>query len=261
MPSYEIIGHGGDTGRKRTKVYKAYNESEAIAAAENEGTMVDSISRLPDDPPTDAQLAYAADLRIGVPQNATKWEVRDLISCCADNDKPSTERHRWFANLYRVECTCHTGKKDLFDRIFAHLKTPGREKEMASWFTYRVYRRLVNGMDNAPVTAPDAPIIQDIAAILVEDTSAVASMRRYDGRDLIWFGQWTSPDGYQHEGGSNRTIAYKQASMMLREKLGITKPAGEMRHQDPSNAKGCMGAFALFIVCSLVAAVLIALHV
>lgn len=65
---------------------------------------------------------------------------------------------------------------------------------------------------------PDAEVIREIARQLVQDEAVVKSIRRYQGRDLVWFGEWTSPDGTVHNGGSNKTIAYKRASSLLREK-------------------------------------------
>jgi hypothetical protein len=247
MPSYQVAGRGKETGRSRTGTYQAYDEAEAIAKAESEGTVVDKISLLPEPSPTEAQIAYATDLGIKIPPNATKWEVRDLISCRVDGDKPSTERHRSFAKLYRIECTQYMGKGELFDWIQNKLREPGHEQEMAEWFAYRVYRELVEGADNAPIEGPKDPIIQEIAAELVKDPSVVTSIRRYEGRNLIWFGQWTSPDGYQHEGGSNRTMAYKQANALLREKLGITRErkAGK---QDIAGRQGCVVSAMLTII-------------
>lgn len=95
---------------------------------------------------------------------------------------------------------------------------PSREKELLSWFTFRVYRELVGGSDNALISGPNDPIIEEIANGLARDEKIIKSARRYEGRELIWFGEWTSPDGYVHTGGSNRTAAYKQASLLLKER-------------------------------------------
>ena len=88
-----------------------------------------------------------------------------------------------------------------------------------------VYRELVGGKPDTRIRDADAPVIHEIASELVQHETVVRSIRRYEGRDLVWFGEWTSPDGTVHKGGSNETIAYKRASALLREKLGA-----EVRH-------------------------------
>jgi len=146
MAKYEIQGRGRESGRTRKHIYSAFDESEALKMAEADGTVVETIRLLPEEPPTEAQLAYAKDLSISAPENVTKVEISDLISSYLGKDKPSTERHRSFARRYQVECTRFTGKRALFDRIFEVLKEPGRERELVSWFAFRVYRELVKGV-------------------------------------------------------------------------------------------------------------------
>jgi hypothetical protein len=160
-------------------------------------------------------------LGISIPAGATKNDLSDLISMKVDKDKPATERHRSFARRYGLEVSNYIGKRALFDRIQVALIAPGKERDLVSWFTYRVYRELVSGADSAPIEGPDDPIIQEVASHLETDEAIIKSVRRYTGRELIWFGEWTSPDGLVHAGGSNRTAAYKKASSFLREKTGI----------------------------------------
>jgi len=235
MPSYEVKGKGKESNRSRKRVYSAYDESEAITMAKADGTIVESINVLPDDPPTEAQLSFAKDLGIVIPENATKKDVCDIISCRVDHDKPVTDRHKSFARMYLVEHTEFVGKRMLFNMIFASLKHPSRSFDMVAWFTYRVYRQLVKGALDVPIKGPDDPIIIDIARELESDTSVVKSIGKYEGSDLIWFGEWTAPDGSVHIGGSNRTLAYKRASSLLREKLNLPSRASES--PQPSHPK------------------------
>lgn len=219
MPRFEVCGQIQGKERQQKRFYLAVNDSAAQLMAINDGMIVSSITRLPDEPPTEPQLSYARDLGIIAPKNATKDEVSDLISRRVQKDKPASDTHKGFAIKYGVQFTQFIGKKDLFDRIMHTLKVPGREKELISWFIYRVYRELVRGQDDAPIEGPENPLIQKIALELVNDVSVVKSVRRYDGREIIWFGQWTSPEGAVYQGGSNRTIAYKQAVSTLLQHL------------------------------------------
>lgn len=223
MPSYEIKGTGKDTGRKRRRIYTAPNEAGAKQLAEADGTLVEGITEIPLHPPTQRQLDYARDLGISIPANATKDDLSDLISLKVDRDKPATERHKNFGRKYGLEFTNYVGKKALFNRIQSVLVVPGRELELLSWFTFRVYRELAGGSDSAPITGPDDSTIKEIANELIADEKVIKSVRRYEGSELIWFGEWTSPDGYVYTGGSNRTAAYKQVSSLLKQRASFSE--------------------------------------
>lgn len=252
MPNYEIVGKGRDTGRKRKRIYSAKDHKAAEALAEADGTEVLEISELPPEPPTKRQIEYATDIDIKIPYDITKDELSDLISSTLDHDKPSTERHRSFAQIYGVECTDYLGKKSLFDRIHTVLTKPGSEKDLISWFSFRVYRELVSGSNDAPIDDPRNPIFACIAEELIKDDRIVSSIRRYNGRDLIWFGEWTSPDGYVHTGGSNRTVAYKTVTALLRERLEIKKTSSKSSRSKQKTEKesGCMAVLILSVTIS-----------
>lgn len=257
MPSYEIKGKGNDTGGKRKRIYSAANELEARQLAENDDTLVEEVTEIPPEPPTKRQIDYAKDLGISIPANATKDDLSDLISLKVDRDKPATERHKNFGRLYHIEFSDYIGKKALFNRIQAALVAPSREKELLSWFTFRVYRELSGGADNAPIEGPDDPIIEEIAEGLLSEEKIIKSIRRYNGSQLIWFGEWTSPDGYVHTGGSNRTMAYKQVSSMLKQRAKFpdrpqkmassSTQATNRNRKDGSESKGCLSVIVVAI--------------
>lgn len=272
MPKFEIRGKGKNSGRKRKRVYPAANEQEARLLAEDDGTEVEDVTELPADPATERQLAYASGLGISIPADATKADLSDLISIKTDRDKPATARHRKLADHYGVETTQYVGKKALFDRVQNILISPGRENDLLSWFVYRVYRELIHGADDAPIETPNDSLIQRIASGLAKDEKIVKSVRRYRGRELIWFGEWTSPDGRQYLGGSNRTAAYKAASSLLREQLNLSKAqptpqravssAPSKRSEARSaESRGCLSvvAFALLFPIGVIAAYVILL--
>ncbi len=123
---------------------------------------------------------------------------------------------------------------------------------------------MVNGADNAQIKNPDDPIIQEIASQLESDEKFIKSARRYEGRDLIWFGEWTTSDGYLLTGGSNRTEAYTIASSLLREKAGIPIRASgntstkqeiqtlkEGTRQIEKEPKGCFSVIVFAMIVSL----------
>lgn len=184
-------------------------------------------------PPTERQLKYAADLGILVPANADIKDVSDLISAAVDNDKPSTLRHRAFAEYFGIKTTEYIGKKSLFNLIQSTLANGGRDRDLMSWFTYRVYRNLTNAADNTPINGPGDADIQAIAATLASNAKIVKSARRYEGKELIYFGEWTAPDGFVYSGGSKNTAAYKAAEASLKQIIRLPKKQPEPKATVP----------------------------
>lgn len=259
MSKFEIIGKGKESGRRRKRIYSAPDENTARCLADEDGTLVQSIIELPPEPPTDRQIKYAKDLGILIPPNVTFADLSDLISFKQNNDKPATERHKQFARNYNIQTTDYIGKKSLFNMIQSTLSIPGREKELLSWFVFRVYRRLVRGASDAPIQGPDHTIIQEISEQLVVNEKIIQSIRRYEGKELIWFGEWIAPDGSVLTGGSNRTAAYKEAAALLKKKANFPvkqpTPSPKLKHrpahQSTTNLdkpKGCLSVIALALL-------------
>jgi len=231
-PLSEEIGANPENILSTSSTAETINGDDVGAGAYEEAigpgpaiTDTDGLSKKDDiirvEPPTARQLDYAIDLGINIPDNATKEEVSDLIDFHVRRDKSVSRQYQDFAKEHRVRFTQFTGKKTLFDRILHALKQPGKEEDMVSWFVYRVYRELVHGEYDVPIKSPKDPAIQAIASELIKDVSVIKSIRRYAGNEIIWFGQWTTPEGYVRQGGSNRTIAYRRTSSALTESLGL----------------------------------------
>lgn len=245
MPKYKISGKSRGSSRKRVITHQAINKISARVHAEGEGIDVTEIIQLPEEPPTERQIEYAVSLGINIPNGSTKSELSDLIRVATDKDKPSDARHINFAKIYGLYCTRYIGKKLLFDRIQEELIKPGNELNLISWFAFRVYRELVSGKINPELDDPRNAIFMSIAQELISDDKVIKSIKRYTGRDLIWFGEWTSPSGYLMSGGSIQTIAYKTVSKILRTKLSLTvqekvNDNGGIKHEFSSDSKGCL---------------------
>jgi hypothetical protein len=215
--SVETQGNGFVLSPKGLAVLQLY-PSHVKSPNSTARRISNSLSHPTSELPTERQLAYAQDLGISVPADATKDEVGDLIDARLKKDKPAAPHFQAFARRLGVAVTRYTGKKSLFDRLYAFLIMPDREEDMAAWFVFRVYRELVRGAADVPILGLDDSLIREIANQIIQEDAVLKSLRRYQGRDLVWFGEWTSPNGTVHSGGSNNTIAYKRASSLLREK-------------------------------------------
>lgn len=251
MAEYEVRGTGITTGRQRKRVYRASNEDQARQLALADGTSVELVTKLPPEPPSERQLEYANGIGLKFPEDVSGAELSSLLTNYERRDKIATERHRKFAERYDVEFTKYTGKKSLFDNIQTKLIEEGNERDLLSWFTFRVYRQLVKGELNVPIESPDDAPIQLVVDSVIGDDDIIKSVKRYEGEDLIWFGKWTTPDGYIAEGGSVRTKAYKKVEELLITELGIIKPAPtpktpkRQKLEDASRGEtsGCLGTF------------------
>lgn len=247
MPNYEIRGKGIKSGRSRKRIYYANGEAEAKFMAEKDGTVVEDLTKLPPPGPTCWQIECARELGIKPPENITSEEMTDLLNISRNKDKPATERHKDFARSYGITFSNYIGKKALFDRIYEELRKPGREKDMLSWFTFRVYRELMHSSVLREINQPDDQIIIEVVNELINQQSVIDSARRYSGRDLIWFGVFTGDNGFTYSGGSNRTIAYRKVASLLRERLGISIKQSTA-HRGKAKGSGCLSAIAVAIV-------------
>ena len=255
MPYFRVNGKAAESKNPRNRQYLAKSATEAQSQAEKDGIVVASVEEIAAQPATERQLAYAADLGIVIPDGITKDEISDLISIKTSDDEPSTARHRAFAESFGLEPTKYIGKKLLFDGIWTTLKQSDRQLELLQWFTFRVYRQLVNGSLGSPIDSPFNPVILEVAQELSKDDKALGSIKRYEGRSLIRFGELSAPDGSTYNGGSTRTIGYKEASRLLSIRLGIgdtSKPTDAPRPKNKPTAirkqpepGGCAGIAAI----------------
>ncbi|MDX1813546.1 MAG: hypothetical protein R3319_02040 [Candidatus Bathyarchaeia archaeon] len=209
MPQYKIKGHGKDSGRSRTRTYKAKDEASVRALAESDGTGIKSLEELPPELPTERQVAYAKDLGIKIPPEITKNELSDLISCKVEDDTPASKTLINIAKEYGIEATNYAGEASLYSQIFSNLSQPGHERDLVAWFAFNVLNDRAEARRTKPISSPTDPQLSSLAEDLAADTKVVQSIRRYSGESLRWFGERTLSDGFTHSGGSNRTAAFK----------------------------------------------------
>ncbi|MDN3523081.1 hypothetical protein [Halomonas ramblicola] len=225
MPKYKVRGIGKDSGRSRSRTYTAKDEASARAKAEADGTAIDQIEELPPDPPTERQIAYAKDLRIRIPPDATKAELSDLISCKIDEDTTASPQLMKIANEYEVETSRYTGEASVYGQIFSVLSESGREQELAAWFASNVLNDRLGSRSKTAIVSPNDPQLNSVAGKLVADDKVMKSIKRYSGCSLLWFGERTGTDGYTLQGGSNRTAAYKAAAALVDQEFGLKSAA------------------------------------
>lgn len=171
-------------------------------------------------PASDAQKTYASDLGLRFADDATWGQLHDVLTRHVDygGDDVASEWLQEYARQCGIPTTAHSGSKRLYDCIFNHFSDD--DYKLARWFVYNVSREI------APRLGRDisAAVIDTVAAELVANPKAVASMRKYDGSSLLDFGApmpSRSDQGYLETGASKRTIAYSVAREGLLRALTI----------------------------------------
>lgn len=105
MPHFEIHGYGRDTGRKRKRTYVADSEEDAMQKASADGTITETVTRVPDppqEPATEAQKSYARSLGIDFAPEIGKWDISELIQDALDDDVDVVKVIRKLAAKHRT---------------------------------------------------------------------------------------------------------------------------------------------------------------
>jgi len=150
--------------------------------------------------------------------------------------------HREQARLLGVELPDDIAKKAGFESVFDVLRQPGRELNLCQWFVWRVYRHLDSNHSVLVLNSTVCEEITDIANLMIADVKLIKSVKRYEGGDLRWFGDWTAPSGHIAKGGSKQTLAFKSAAAEL-EKFVVRD---DIIIIEKSSSTGCASVIALF---------------
>ena len=90
--SYKVTGINERTGRKQSKRIRARDEAAAIQCATAENVCAPYVVELlPNDPPTEAQLAYARDMGAVIPNGACSHDVSAIISRIYKDDEAAVD--------------------------------------------------------------------------------------------------------------------------------------------------------------------------
>ena len=146
-----------------------------------------------------------------------------------EKDELAPIRLRQWVEDLGISTTKYVGKIALFSQVMATLNEPGKEKQLALWFTYHVVRECQRAYWYHPADSGiDYDVIRSIAEELAKDNQVMRSIKRYEGWELISFGQKADSNGWLHGGGSKKTIGYIATRRLIKEKLGIQAKPGRI---------------------------------
>ena len=162
-------------------------------------------------PPSDAQVAYARDLGIEVPGDATMRELSDLISWQTQNDVAPTERELAWAAHFHVDHTRYAGKQQLMGEMRMALSKPSRETDLVCWYAFCVGASQMPPIEPA-LAGPGDPRLRRVCAALIVADRAMQSIRRA----ALSEGMWSVAGPNRLPRVSPDTTAYRLASTLFR---------------------------------------------
>ncbi len=272
MPYFNVKGIGKETSRKRSKRYKAQNSESAKILAEDNGTIVEFIVQEVPGLATDNQINYANDLGLKFVENITINEMSHLISKGVDKDTDSPMWLQQYALKFFPEenglaITKYIGLKGLLNYIIHRFAESSDPSSLIELFIYSIINDSTGSNWNVSFgQLAEEIIINSLADELSKEKNIVDSIKRYSGRDIISFGEYTDNKGYLCSGGSKRTSAYERTKNRLVE-LGIIKKTefkqAKVNQSQGDNSvtkdkSGCFGSilFLTISVLSIIAFVL-----
>ncbi|UFW79992.1 hypothetical protein [Rhizobium sp. SU303] len=230
MPRFNYRFTKASTGRANKASRSAYDEAELRAALSLEGIQPIDVEMEPPEASTERQTDYLRDLGVSWSGSLTKHEASDLITNAQERKSPMQPSLGRLARHYRVEVTRYTSKESLYRRICSQVSSNSDGRELAEWFTYRVYR---TGCDRhgAMIDHPGDDRLRTATNALLQDDAGMRSLwraARETDSGFRWFGSFEGDDGQRITGDSRNTACFKLAyGELLRAGLVPSSPRSD----------------------------------
>ena len=222
----EFSVHAKHKSSNRFRTVKILAKSQDVCEklAEEQGLLPPyEISELPPNAPSERQSSYAKALHIGFPSDITYNELSDLIDRKVSNggDTPQIGLAE-FAVAHDMHFSRYIGKNRLYDLVFSNL----RGVDKIAFFIFCIYRWMSDDRNANLDEHKYKETFYEFAQELQGNSKFIKSMERYSGRNIKFFGTLYG-GGYEHEGGSTNTIAFKTVSDYLENKLGLHRSSSK----------------------------------
>lgn len=210
MNIFQVVGKGRESGRARTRKYKAKNEAEARGKAAADGTDVDEVIDLGPEPPTEPQLSYAESLGIAVDSEYSFAEVSDLITNRTEDRRPAPPHLRTLARELGYDATRFCAKETIEENLFRSISIKGK----ICLFLFLLLKSKSSDSPPNDITSPCHPGIAEIADRLKDDPKFLKSLlQNYHEPSL---------DGIER----SQSYAYTRAALELKPILSSSRQKG-----------------------------------
>jgi hypothetical protein len=120
---FRLKGYGRETGRKRSKIYEAYDLQGAITQASEDKLIVDmgEIEELQEELLTGAQIEYAQKIGYQIPIGMTKNQFAEIVGKLP---KSATEKQLKLAQELGLKVSPNISREELTKTIDVALKDP-----------------------------------------------------------------------------------------------------------------------------------------
>ena len=214
LSEYSVCGIKPTTKRKNHIIVHATDEDSAILIAKNNGLIEPfevEITTLTE--PSEAQLNYAKKVNINIAHGCCMKDVSALLTNYENNDfKKPAKRIINYATSKGLYFSTLLNEQSLYNFIFASLPL----EDKIAFFCFSIYQHCNKDHTKTLDTSSNRSLFYQFASINISNDKFITSMQKYDGENLIIFGEYED-NGYSMVGGSKNTIAYKTAYQFLKE--------------------------------------------
>jgi len=183
---YTVVGTNPKTKRKNTKTAIVL-EPVSVSVLEKKTGLVDIVSYEKETPypPSDKQLAYAADLLIMIPEGSNGWEVSDMITSRTSGSvqRPVSPYLAVKMAEKDIRVSRYCGEKRALNLLWYSM---GLE-ERAVFFVCSIYGRKIGRQQYDFESWDQYGRLKDLAMQLLKNDSFVRSLAKVEYNDISLF--------------------------------------------------------------------------
>lgn len=206
--NFEGEGVHSTTNRKRKVKIEAFSEQEAIAELQSSGFMPETIkiSRIPFDPPTEAQLEAMRNHHDKIPRKACKIDISFLMDKIIDDQRKPEKALIDFATEQKVKLSYYIGEKSLYACIWNKLSP--EEK-------FAFYLLCVEKDKKGKWMFGNFEYYKSISPSYLSDDKFMNSFKRYSTSGNTFYGFINEPGVEYGYSASRNTNCYKIARSII----------------------------------------------
>lgn len=206
--NFEGEGIHSSTNRKRKIKIEAFSEQEAIEELQSSGFIPETIniSRIPFDPPTEAQLEAMRNHHDRIPRKACKIDISYLMEKIIEDQRKPEKQLIDFATAQKVKLSYYVGEKSLYSCIWYQFSL--EEK-------FAFYLLCVEKYKKGKWMFEKFEYYKSIAPSYLNDDKFMNSFKRYSAPGNHFYGFITEKGVEYGYSASRNTNCYKIACAII----------------------------------------------